>query len=73
MKREKQTSRAFYRHSDTGQIVVIEQRSDGAIVASCPATEPLRELEFYQCKADNNLWVMENNNRLVLIGPEAEA
>ena len=66
-KESKQITKAFYQHKETGQIVVIEKRSDGAIVGSCPATEPLKDLGSYECKSDNNLWVQENGDRLILL------
>lgn len=69
MKKSKGTSRAFYQHTETGQILVIEQRADGAILGSCPASEPLREAGSYECKADNNLWVLENSGKLELFEP----
>ena len=66
MKKSKGTAKAFYRHSESDQIVVIERRWDDAIVGSCPATEPLRDLDACECKPDNNLWVQENSHKLVL-------
>ena len=66
MKKNKGTSKAFYRHTETGQILVIERRADGAILGSCPASEPFRDLDSYECKPDNNLWVQENSDRLAL-------
>ena len=69
MKRSKETTRAFYKHAESGQILVIERRVDGTILGSCPATEPLRDVGSYECKADNNLWVQENSDRLLLYEP----
>ncbi len=58
--------RDFYKHADTGAIVVVEMRPDGTILGSCPASEPLKDLDSYQCKADNNLWVQENLGKTLL-------
>jgi len=66
VKKEKQTTRAFYRHAETGQLIVIERQADGTILGSCPVSEPLKALVSYECKADNNLWVQENSHKLVL-------
>lgn len=66
MRREKQTSKAFYRYTETGQIFVIERKADRAILGSCPAIEPLKELDSYDCKPDNNLWIQENSDKLIL-------
>lgn len=66
MKKSKGTSKAFYRHIETGQLLVVERRADGAILGSCPATEPLRDLGSCECTSHNNLWVQENSNKLVL-------
>ena len=62
----KRTFRDLFRHAETNQFVVVERRSDGAIVGSCPATEPLRDIDCYQCKPDNNLWVSQNSDKLEL-------
>ena len=59
--------RAFYKHSETGEIVVLEKRADGTILGSCPASEPLKELDAYECKPDNNLWLAEISDRLITI------
>jgi hypothetical protein len=59
--------RAFYKHCETGEIVVLEKRADGIILSSCPATEPLRDLDSYECKPDNNLWLQENSDKLILL------
>ncbi|TKJ34626.1 MAG: hypothetical protein CEE38_17290 [Planctomycetes bacterium B3_Pla] len=67
MRREKQTTKAFYKHSETDQVLVIERRCDGAIVGSCPATEPLKNLDSYQCSLDANLWIQESSDRLELM------
>ncbi|MHC4331941.1 MAG: hypothetical protein ACYSWW_27900 [Planctomycetota bacterium] len=72
MRREKKISRAFYKHTESGQILVIEQRWDGAILGSCPAKEPLKDLDSYQCTDRNNIWVAENSNKLVRMGSEEQ-
>lgn len=66
MRREQQTSRDFYRHAETGEIIVIERSWSGAILGSCPAKEPLKDLDSYECKPDNNVWIAENSDKLVL-------
>ena len=66
MKKSKQTSKDFYQHTETGQVLVIERRPDGAILGSCPASEPLKDLDSYECKPDNNVWVQENSHKLIL-------
>ncbi len=67
MKKSKGTSRAFYQHSETGQVLIIERRADGAILGSCPASEPLRDAGSYECKPDK--WVQENSGKLELFEP----
>ena len=67
MRREKQTTKDFYRHSETGEILVIERRWDGVILGSCPATEPLKDVGSYRCSLDANMWIAENSDKLVLI------
>ena len=65
-KERNQITKAFYLHKESGQIIVIERRSDGTIVGSCPASEPLRDLDSYECKPDNNLWVQANGPKLIV-------
>jgi len=48
MRREKQTSRDFYRHTETDEVFYIERRWDGVLIGSCPATEPLKALDTYK-------------------------
>jgi len=67
MKYKNKTTKAFYRHAETGEIVCIERRWDGMILGSCPASEPLRDLDSYICKPDNNVWIQENSDKLILI------
>jgi hypothetical protein len=67
---KQQTTKAFCRYTETGQILVIEKRWGGTIIGSCPATEPLRELDSYECTDKNNLWVMECSAKLVLMDSE---
>ena len=64
---KQKTSKAFYRHSETGQILVVEKRWVGVLPGSCPASEPLKDVDIYECKPDNNLWLMENSDKLILI------
>lgn len=71
MRPEKKTTKDFYRHSETGQLTVIEKRPDGVIVGSCPAQEPLKDLDSYQCKADNNIWICDQSDKLILWEPGA--
>jgi len=53
MRREKQTSRDFYQHNETGEIFCIERRCDGVLIGSCgPLSEPLKDLDDYECNAD---------------------
>ncbi len=35
MRHEKQTSKDFYKHSETGEIFCIERRWDGVLIGSC--------------------------------------
>lgn len=65
MRHEKQTTKAFYEHTETGELLVIERRWDGTIIGSCPATEPLRDVDDYPCTPDNNLWLAENSDKLM--------
>jgi len=67
MKQEKKIARAFYRHAESGQILVIERSWSGIILGSCPATEPLKDLAEYQITPKNNLWIQENSDKLILI------
>jgi hypothetical protein len=66
VKKSKGTSKDFYQHTETGQVLVIERRVDGTILGSCTASEPLKELDSYECKPDNNLRVQENSHKLIL-------
>ena len=66
MRLEQQKTKDYYKHIETGEIVVLEKRADGIILSSCPATEPLRDLDSYECKPDNNLWIQENSEKLIL-------
>ena len=67
MRREKQTSKAFYKYAETGEIFVIERRWDGVILGNCKASEPLKDLDSDRCSLDANLWVAENSDKLVLM------
>ena len=67
MRRDKKTSKDFYKHSESNEIFVIERRWDGTILGSCPAMEPLKDLDAYKCKTDNNLWLAEISDKLILI------
>jgi hypothetical protein len=67
MRCEKQKSKNFYRDTETGQLYVIERRWDGTIIGSCPAKEPLRDLDDYECTNKNNLWIQDIYDKLVLI------
>ncbi len=62
-----QTTKAFYRHTETGDILVIERRWDGVLISSCPASKPLKDLDSYECKPDNNLWIQDNSDKLILM------
>jgi len=66
VRKSKGTSKDIYQHTETGQVLVIERWSDGAVLGSCPASEPLRDVGSYECKPDNNVWVQENSHKLVL-------
>ncbi|MHC4538309.1 MAG: hypothetical protein ACYTEK_06495 [Planctomycetota bacterium] len=70
MRRDKEITRAFYRHSETGEIVVLEKREDGVIVGSRSASEPLRDLSSYEVSEKDNVWLAEQSNKLMLMGPE---
>ena len=67
MRHEKQTIKDFYRHCETGEILVIERQWDGVILGSCRASEPRKDLDAYDCRPDNNVWLSENNDKLVLM------
>lgn len=66
VQKKKRTTKDFYHHIDTGAILVMERRADGVIVGSCPASEPPKDVDGYECKPDNNLWVQENSHKLIL-------
>jgi hypothetical protein len=70
MRREKQISRDFYRHAETGEIFVVERRWDGTILGSCPAAEPLMDLGKYTCTDTNNIWLAENSDNMILYGEQ---
>jgi len=72
MSKKKRTIRDFYRHSDTGEIFVIERRWDGTILGSRPAPEPLKDINSYKCKPDNNVWIQENSDKLILYKADKE-
>jgi hypothetical protein len=68
MKPENQTSKYFYRHSETGEIFIIERRWDGVLIGSCsPLSEPLKRWYEYEITHKNNLWIQENRDRLMLM------
>ena len=68
MKPEKQTSKDFYRHSETGEIFIIERRWDGVLIGSCgPLSEPLKRWYEYEITNKNNLYIQENSYRLRMI------
>ena len=56
MGREKQTSKDFYRDSETGDIFCIEKRWDGVLLGSCgPLPEDnLKDLDEYECTNNVN-------------------
>ena len=62
MKPEKQTSRDFYKHSETGEIFCIEHRWDGTLLASCgPLSEPLKDKDDYEIT--NCIYRMPTNSQ----------
>lgn len=65
-KREQQTTKAFYRHSDGG-IFCIEKNWSGVLIGSCgPLPEDnLKDLDSYECKADNLLWIQDQSDKLI--------
>jgi hypothetical protein len=67
MRPDKQNTKAFYRHEETGDIFCIEKRWDGTILGSSPAKEPLRDLDSYEYNMDNNLWLAEISDKLLPI------
>lgn len=66
IRHEKHISKDFYKHTETGQIFVIERRCDGLILGSCAATEPLKDLDAYECKPDRNIWLIEDTDKLIM-------
>lgn len=67
MRKEQQISRDFFKHSETGEIIVVERRCDGVILGSCTAKQPLQDLDSYICKPGNNVWIQEQSNKLILL------
>ena len=68
MKPENQTRKYFYRHSETGEIFIIERHWDGVLSGSCgPLSEPLKGWYDYEITPKNNLWIQENSDRLELM------
>lgn len=66
---EDQTSKNFYKHSETGEVYAIEMLWRGGIVASAgPLDEnDLKDLDSYEYTADRNDWLNENNNGMILM------
>ena len=64
---EQQTTRAFYRHAESGQVIVVERRWDGTILGNCLATVPLKDLADYELSSDNNAWIESQNDKLILM------
>ena len=67
MRPEKQITKAFYKHYETGQIFVVERRHDGAILGSCLAKEPLKDLDSYEVTDKDNVWLSEVSDKLLLM------
>ena len=67
MRCEKHTTKNFYQHTIAGEILVIERQWNGAILGSCPASEPLKDLDSYECKPDRNIWLVEESDKWLLI------
>ena len=66
MRHEKKTIRDVYRHSETGEIIILEKHADGTILGSCPAKKLLKDLDTYKCKSDRNIWLAEISDKLML-------
>jgi len=49
---------------------VVERRWDGAIVGSCPAAEPLKDLDSYEVSGRDNVWLADNSDKLLLMEPQ---
>ena len=64
-----QTSKDFYKHSETGEIYAIEMLWSSSIVASAgPLDETdLKYLNSYEYTPDRNDWLNENNNEMILM------
>jgi hypothetical protein len=59
---EKQTTKAFYKHSESNEIFVIEHRWDGVLIGSCgPLSGPLKNRDDYEITNKNNLYTDEEN------------
>ena len=67
-RRRKSITKDFYRHTETGEIFIIERRRwDGVILGSCLAKKPLRDLQDYECVPDNNVKLSESSEKLILM------
>ncbi len=65
---EKETSRDFYKHEETGDIFIIEYNWDGTIVGSCgPLLKPFSRREDYVITDEKNIWIRENSYKLTII------
>ncbi|MHC4439356.1 MAG: hypothetical protein ACYS3S_18535 [Planctomycetota bacterium] len=65
---EKEASRDFYEHKETGEIFVIEHKWDGTIVGSSgPLSKPFRRREDYKITGEKNLWIRENCYKLIIM------
>lgn len=64
-----QTTKNFYRHSDTGEIYAVEVRWNGEVVGSCGplAENDLKDLNSYEYTSDKNEWLQEVNAKLLLM------
>jgi membrane protein involved in colicin uptake len=65
------TIKHFRLHIETGDIYAIEQRADASLVGSCgPLVEKnLKDLNSYGYSDEQNNWVQENIDRLILWFP----
>ena len=63
-----QTTKQLYKHADTCEVFAIESLWRGGIVGSTPPlTEPLKELDEYECTPDRNDWLQAQSDKLILI------
>ncbi len=67
-----ETSRNFYKNSETGEVFVIETDWQGHVIASCgPVEGTLQALDTYELTAEQNAELQAVNDKLILVSPQS--